>query len=232
MRSFSTVLRISAWILFFSVLVLFTCVDAFGAESETVIKSCSSKKKKIALTFDDGPHPARTAEILDILDKYGIKATFFVIGENVALYPELIEREIAEGHEIGNHTTNHKSLLKANSDEISREIGDLSRTLDEEFGYKIKLIRPPGGQFNEQLTKYAEENGYKVILWSVDTRDWAHTAVSDIYSNVIKNTGDGAIILFHDYVSGKSPTPDALRKIIPKLLDEGYEFVTVSQLIG
>lgn len=185
----------------------------------------------IALTFDDGPHPKNTGEILDILKDYGIKATFFVIGENVDLYPELIEREIAEGHEIGNHTLNHKSLLKADREEMEREVGDFGKALNEKFGYKTALLRPPGGSFNDAVTGYAAGNGYRIILWSVDTRDWAHTPVSEIKKNVLSNTKDGSIILFHDYVGGKSPTPDALRAVIPGLLAEGYEFVTVSELI-
>lgn len=228
-RSFA---RLSSLLIAAAVLVFIFCHGVSGTEENIVIKSCSAKGKLIALTFDDGPHPKRTAEILDILNEYGIKATFFVIGENVELYPELIEREISEGHEIGNHTENHKSLLKADKVELEKEIATFSGTLEEKFGYKTKLIRPPGGQYNENLPPYAAENGYKVILWSVDTRDWAHTPVADIKANVLKNTRDGAIILFHDYVAGKSPTPAALREVIPALLSEGYEFVTVSELIN
>ena len=201
------------------------------AGNDLVIKSCATGEKKIALTFDDGPHPEYTGEILDILKEYGIKATFFVIGENADLYPELIEREVAEGHEIGNHTVSHTSLLKADRAKMDAEVGSFSSLLEERFGYKTSLLRPPGGSYNEAVTAYAKENGYHIILWSVDTRDWAHTPASEIRKNVIKNTSDGAIILFHDYVAGKSPTPEALRSVIPELLAKGYEFVTVSELI-
>lgn len=202
------------------------------ASNDLVIKSCSAKGKKIALTFDDGPHPKNTGEILDILRDYGIKATFFVIGENVELYPELIWREISEGHELGNHTVTHTSLLKADIEKMECEVGKLSEKLEEKFSYKTSLLRPPGGAYNDAVTQYAKENGFNVILWSVDTRDWAHTPVPEIEKNVLENTKDGAIILFHDYVNGVSPTPDALRAVIPSLLREGYEFVTVSELIG
>ena len=199
----------------------------------SVIRSCSSKGKKIALTFDDGPHPRYTPEILDILSDYNIKATFFVIGENVQLYPELIKDELSRGHIIGNHTLSHTSLLQADNKELSYEIGSLDKILREKFGCETTLIRPPGGQFSENLCSFAAENGKSIILWSVDTRDWAHTPVDAIKKNVLENTSDGAIILFHDFVGGAaSPTPEALRNVIPALLSEGYEFVTVTELIG
>ncbi len=218
----------AAAVIIFSVFIFAYIVIA---GNDIVIKSCATGEKKIALTFDDGPHPRYTGEILDILGEYDIKATFFVIGENVELYPDLIEREIAEGHEIGNHTESHKSLLKADRAEISREVGVLGDSLREKFGYAASLLRPPGGQYTEALAEYAKENSQKIILWSVDTRDWAHTSVSGIRENVMKNTSDGSIILFHDYVAGKSPTPEALRSVIPELLAKGYKFVTVSELI-
>lgn len=219
-------------VLLISALIILTAVCTFSVyDKDYVIYSCSVEKKWIALTFDDGPHPYRTAEILDILKEYGIKATFFVIGENVELYPELVRREIAEGHEIGNHTATHTSLLKADRSILVKELIPLEKHIKEKFGYDVTLIRPPGGQLNENVIAYAKEKDQKIILWSVDTMDWAHTPTDNILSNIKKNISDGGIILFHDYVTGKSPTPDALRSIIPYLISQGYEFVTVSQLI-
>ena len=187
---------------------------------------------KIALTFDDGPHPRYTSEILDILDEYDIKATFFVVGENAGKYPELISREINCGHEIGNHTYSHANLKSSKTASIINELSKTQEVIYEVEEYRTKLLRPPEGKYSTELKRVASKYDYKIVLWTVDTRDWAHTPVSDICNNVIKNVKSGDIILFHDFISGDSPTPAALRLIIPKLLDMGFTFVTVSELIG
>lgn len=198
-----------------------------------IIYSCQSSKKNIALTFDDGPHPVHTPEILDILAEYGIKATFFVIGENATWYGDLVKTEYENGHEIGNHTySHHMNLKKLSYDGICGEIEDAEEAIYENIEYRTKLLRPPGGIYSDTLLRAAADNDYTIICWSVDTRDWAHTPTAEIVKNVMSSVKEGDIILFHDYVSGNSPTPDALRQLIPALLDEGYNFVTVSELIA
>lgn len=197
-----------------------------------VIYSWHSNDKKIALTFDDGPHPTQTPEILEILAEYDIRATFFVIGQNVSYYKDLVKLEFESGHEIGNHTYSHSNLRNLPSDTIKKEISDTENIVFDNVEYRTRLLRPPGGCLNEELCTLAFENDYTVVCWSVDTRDWAHTPTKDIVDNVLNSVKGGDIILFHDYVSGESPTPEALRIIIPTLLDEGYEFVTVSELIN
>ena len=203
----------------------------FASGDQLVYYRCQNEEKKIALTFDDGPHYKYTAEILDILKEYEIKATFFVVGELAERYPELIEREIREGHELGNHTNSHPKLTELSLAGLIGEIKE-TETILASHQYSPKLFRPPEGRFGKEVEETAEALGYRIILWSVDTRDWAHTPADKIVKNVMQNTKSGSIILCHDFIGKNSPTPEALRIFIPALLKEGYEFVTVSELIG
>ena len=210
---------------------LSTCV--YGSESASdVIYSWNSNEKVVALTFDDGPHPYRTKEILDILDEYGIKATFFFIGQNVRDYPESALLVSNAGHEIGNHTFSHRNLQSLSYDELCTEISSTEDIICELLGCETHLIRPPEGKFSDDVIKAAREKDYSVICWSIDTLDWAHNPTENIVREVLDSVEAGDIILFHDFVSGKSPTPAALRVIIPVLIERGYRFVTVSELIG
>lgn len=216
-----------------SLVLLLSSAFAAPSNASDIIYSCQSNKKNIALTFDDGPHPVHTPEILDILAEYGIKATFFVIGENAEWYGDLVKTEYENGHEIGNHTySHHMNLKKLSYDGIRGEIENAEEAIYENIEYRTKLLRPPGGIYSDTLLRAAADNDYTIICWSVDTRDWAHTPTDEIVKNVLSSVKEGDIILFHDYVSGNSPTPDALRQIIPALLNEGYNFVTVSELIA
>lgn len=206
--------------------------QSFPATDSTVVYRHDNSSKKIALTFDDGPHYKYTAEILDILKEYGAKATFFVVGELAERYPELVSREIAEGHEVGNHTWSHPKMAKLTSAQLTSEILRTERLLNEIADYRPKLFRPPEGSFRRSSEELAEANDYTLILWTVDTRDWAHTPVDQIVDMVVNETEAGSIILCHDFIGRDSPTPDALRKFIPALLDKGFEFVTVSELLA
>ena len=215
--------------LFFAVLILTMTVSV---NAENYVYSSNDKAgKKIALTFDDGPHPKITSKILDILDKYGVKATFFVIGTNVKNYPDQISRIYEKGHEIGNHTYSHNILKSMPKSKIEKEIFDTIKEVEKICDYKPKILRPPCGIFDYNLEKIAVENNYKIVLWNIDTNDWAHSSSSSIVKNVIKNVKDGAIILFHDYISGDYYSLDALETLIPILLEQGYEFVTITQLL-
>ncbi len=198
---------------------------------ETVY-SHNNDSKRIALTFDDGPHYKYTAEILDILAEYNVKATFFVVGMLAERYPELILRELAEGHEVGNHTWSHPKLGKISESELSRELIKTERVLNEIADYRPKLFRPPEGNTSKIVESAAQKNDYSIVIWSVDTLDWAHTPTDKIVETVLDKTCAGSIILCHDFIGSNSPTPDALRRFIPALLDAGYKFVTVSELIA
>lgn len=197
---------------------------------ENVIVSVPNEEMKIALTFDDGPHYKYTAEILDILEEYGVKATFFVIGTNVSDHPELVERELAEGHEVENHTYDHVYLKKISEEEIFSEVSDNESIIAGITDYSTHFVRPPGGLYDDRLMPIVDRLGYKIVLWSVDTCDWKRPPSESIAANVINTVKSGDIILMHDFICGVSPTPDALRIIIPSLLEKGFSFVTVSEL--
>ena len=186
---------------------------------------------KIALTFDDGPHPKNTPKILDILAEYGIKATFFEVGENIELYPEVSRRVVAEGHEIGNHTFTHPHLAKTDYRSLLDEVARCEKVITETTGVKPSFFRPPEGVVDANVRKIAEDEGYSIIVWTVDTRDWAGTSTDNIVKNVLNNVNSGDIILMHDYTSKKCNTIPALRRMIPALRDMGYEFVTVGELL-
>ena len=185
---------------------------------------------EVALTFDAGPHYKYTAQILDILKKHDVKATFFTVGSNAERFPELIQRELSEGHEVANHTYFHKHMAKLSDDEFRDEIEGWEEVMAEGHGYQSSLFRPPEGILTDSEKQITKELGYDVVLWSIDTRDWAHNRVERIVDTVISDVTDGSVILFHDFVSGDSPTPEAIEIIIPKLKEMGYQLVTVSEL--
>ena len=219
---------------FTAVLVIFASQSiTVSAKASNVYHRMESdeSEKKIALTFDDGPHPRITKEVISILREYGIIATFFVIGQNADNYPETMKLLAESGHEIGNHTYSHKNLKKMNEEEIRVEFDKCNETLSR-FGVYPTLMRPPEGFFSEDVIKVSMGMDYDIILWSIDTLDWAHTPSSDIVRSVLDNAKGGDIILMHDYLSGYGGTIEALRIIIPELLKQGFEFVTVSELIS
>ncbi len=186
---------------------------------------------EIALTFDDGPHPYYTPLILDILEEYGVKATFFMIGENVKYYGETAEAVLAAGHEIGNHTYHHKTLNPLSDNDILKEIQSCEDEIFSLGEYRPHLIRPPEGSMNQQVKNVVGELDYRIILWDLDTKDWAHTPPAEISRHILDDVMAGDIILMHDFIGHNSPTPEALRLFIPELLARGYKFVTVSELL-
>lgn len=185
----------------------------------------------MALTFDDGPHPKYTPIILDILKEEGVSATFFAVGTNAEYYPDLIRRIESEGHELGNHTYNHNHVGKMTRAALAEDIQRCGDAIETITGKRPRYFRPPEGVCNSDVKEICEKNGMTIVIWSVDTRDWAHTPVREICENVRCHTKTGSIILMHDFIGKNSPTPEALRQIIPILRGLGYEFVTVSQLL-
>ncbi len=202
-----------------------------GHDSELIYKCGGTDKKRIALTFDDGPHPQHTREIISILEDYGVKATFFVIGKNAEEYPDIVKKEAENGYEIGNHTYTHPKIPKISPLSLENEIEKGEDALFKITGERPAIFRPPGGFCNKDVGNVALKKNYSIILWTVDTRDWEIPSTEKIVATVKKNIRPGAIILFHDYVFGESNTPEALRIIVPYILSEGYEIVTVSELL-
>ena len=218
-----------------SVVVFLNYFSIFSYATEdrvrVIYSSANENEKRIAITFDDGPHPYYTPKVLDILKREGILATFFVVGENVRSYPELVDRAISEGHEIGNHTNHHTFLSGLSNDEVRQAIDGCDDEIYHHDEYSTRLLRPPGGNYDSNVLRVCASRGYSVVLWSIDTRDWAGTSASDMEKNVLENIKDGDIILMHDYIGKRSHTLEALERIIPKLKVRGYRFVTVSELI-
>ncbi len=199
---------------------------------ENVYHRVSTEEKVIALTFDDGPHPQNTEKVLDLLERYDAKATFFVIGKNLELYRETVKRAVREGHEIGNHTYTHPHLSAMSEEELFREIERNERLIEELTEKPTALFRPPEGYCGKAVRDLIKKRGYRAILWDVDTRDWAGTPTHEIIKTVQNTVYPGSILLFHDYGGKQSATLSALAALLPWLKKEGYRLVTVSELLS
>ncbi|MCM3654558.1 polysaccharide deacetylase family protein [Metabacillus litoralis] len=213
-----------------------TLYDLQKKYPETVILHGPSTAKKIALTFDDGPDPRFTGQVLDVLKQYNVPATFFLMGSRANAYPDIVKRINKEGHIIGNHSYWHPNLVEeADIGTLEREISQTEETLNKIIGYRPKLFRPPYGFLYEALVEYLAKKEFNVILWTVDSLDWQEDPPEKIANKVIKETHPGAIILMHDggeWDADRTNTIESLRQIIPELQKEGYEFVTVPQLVN
>ena len=207
-------------------------VACAAEDDEIVYHSRFNDRMEIALSFDDGPHPRLTPVILDILEEYGIKATFFMVGENVGYYPAAARAVAEAGHEIANHTFSHRKFGKMTEGEMREEIASCEQALASVSESPVHFIRPPEGQMNETMRRVAGNLDYRIILWDVDTRDWAHTPPAEISRHILDTVQAGDIILMHDFIGHDSPTPEALRQVIPELLARGYRFVTVGELVA
>ncbi len=234
--------RLKSWLKnnihrFFAILLSLVCtlnvikITCEAKKARVVYSSGSGDEMRIALTFDDGPHPYHTGKILDILKRESVKATFFVVGENVQYYPDMFDRIISEGHEVGNHTDHHTFLTGLGESEVVKAIDGCDDAIYHHNEYSTRLLRPPGGRYDSNVLKLCALRDYTVVLWSIDTRDWAGTSAAEIENNIFQNIKDGDIILMHDYVSRRSHTEESLENVIPRLKQMGYRFVTVSELI-
>ncbi len=181
--------------------------------------------KKIALTFDDGPHPKYTERLLDGLKERNVVATFFVTGENAENYPEIIRREQAEGHLIGNHTYSHIQLTSRNRETFREELVKTNEILEEITGEKISFVRPPYGSWDKSFEK--ELNMFPV-LWNIDPLDWCSHNAECIAAKVVEKAGDGDIILLHDYYD---TSVTAALEVVDALQKRGFQFVTVEEIL-
>lgn len=182
-------------------------------------------RPKIALTFDDGPHPYYTEQLLKGLAKRKVKATFFVTGENVEAYPEVTKQICEEGHLIGNHTYSHIQLSRSNTESYKEEIKKTNQVIRDVTGQDTIYIRPPYGSWNKEFEK--ELNMFPV-LWTIDPLDWCSSNVDCIVNTVCAKAGENDIILMHDQYK---TTVTAALQIVDRLMEEGYEFVTVDELL-
>jgi peptidoglycan/xylan/chitin deacetylase (PgdA/CDA1 family) len=183
----------------------------------------------IALTFDDGPSAKLTPKLLDLLAAHHLKATFFVIGENVSEHPEIVARAAREGHEIGNHTWSHPNLAKMSDDALRRQLQRTDDAIKSATGARPTLLRPPYGSITARQKRWIhDEFGYAIILWDVDPLDWKRPGAEVVRNRIVKQTRPGSIVLAHDIHPG---TIDAMPATIEQLEANGFKFVTVSELI-
>ncbi len=179
--------------------------------------------KVIALTFDDGPSKY-TESIVNLLNEYNSKATFFMVGNKINQYEDLIYEMINDGHEIGNHTYDHKWLTRLSKEEMLLQINKSSDLFLEKYNYQLNYLRPTYGSLNNILK---ENSPLEIVMWTVDSSDWKIKDSEILYTNIINEVENYDIVLFHDTYES---TYNALLKIIPKLIDEGYQLVTISEL--
>ena len=197
---------------------------------EEILRSVPAAGKKVALTFDDGPSFRYTSDYLRVLRENQVPATFFLVGRNVQRNPSLAALIAGEGHEIGNHTYDHPNLKRQKAGAIQEQILRTSNLLTQWTQQEIKLVRPPGGNFGPGLIKVASKKNLRVVMWAIDPGDWKKNKTSnEIIACVKKNLEPGAIILLHE---GKPQTLAALPTLINDLRKDGWEFVTISGLIG
>ncbi len=183
------------------------------------------EKPKIAITFDDGPHPRYTEQLLDGLKEREVKAAFFLIGENAAAYPEIVKREYEEGHLIGNHTFHHVDLEKIPEETAMKEIAMTNEAISSVTGEVPQFIRPPFGIRKKDLEEKLNEIP---VLWNIDPLDWNTKNVDEIVNKVVTKAKDGAIILLHDCYQS---SVEAAFQIIDHLQAEGFDFVLPDQFI-
>ena len=179
----------------------------------------------IALTFDDGPYPKVTGHILDVLEKNGVCATFFVLGSRIEGREDVLTRMEELGCEIGNHSFSHADLTRLSKADCQRELSDTDAEIRRVTGHEASVVRPPYGYYNKAVMSAADR---PLILWTVDTNDWRGKAPGEIADYVIQQAKEGSVILMHDQ---QTQTADAMEMIIPTLIEEGFRFVTVSELI-
>jgi peptidoglycan/xylan/chitin deacetylase (PgdA/CDA1 family) len=183
----------------------------------------------IAMTFDDGPSATLTPKLLDLLAAHHIKATFFVIGENVAEHPEIVARAAREGHEIANHSWSHPNLAKLSDESVRRQLWRTDDAIKNATGKRPTLLRPPYGSITEREKRWIhDEFGYQIVLWDVDPYDWKRPGPAVVRNRILQETRPGSIVLSHDIHPG---TIEAMPSTFDTLEAKGFKFVTVSELI-
>jgi peptidoglycan/xylan/chitin deacetylase (PgdA/CDA1 family) len=175
----------------------------------------------VALTFDDGPSPRTTPAILDILEKRGVRATFFMVGERAERHPDLVARVAAAGHSIGNHTWSH-TYLSYDKDLLKAEVSRASELLERLSGRAVRHLRPPGGRHDPMIVSWLVRQGLHTVLWSIDPRDWSAPGPAGIASHVLRHVEPGAVIALHESDHDGAPTIAAIPAIIDGILTRGY----------
>lgn len=217
------------------VLLLMAVLPTYGFYGPTATHN-ELAGKTVALTFDDGPYPTYTNEILSILQRNNVKATFFMVGESALLYPEVVAEVAAQGHEVALHAFRHRDFLKLTTTEQQEDVAAGKAILEQISGQQIRLMRPPHGFRDWSVIDTLQKNGLRAVNWSVIPRDWTNPGTDIIVDRVLKQTQPGAIILLHDgdspkYKASRQQTVQAVQLLIDKLRVQNYAFVTVSELL-
>lgn len=193
------------------------------------IYSVETPEKKIAISFDAAWGADKTPVLLDILDEYNVKTTFFLVSFWVEKYPEMTQEIVRRGHELGMHSSTHPDFTALSKEQMRRELRHNYETIVRVSGFKPRLFRPPFGAYNNRVIEVVEdEEGFITIQWSVDSLDWKNVTADDIVHRVLSNIKPGDIVLFHN---NAEETPRALPRILKSLKDDGYQIVPISQLI-
>ena len=204
-------------------------IRATPEEPSTTFNSVHVDGPYIAMTFDDGPSATLTPKLLDLLAAHHIKATFFVIGENVAEHPEIVARAAREGHEIANHSWSHPNFGKMSDESVRRQLQQTDDAIKSATGKRPTLLRPPYGSITAREKRWIhDEFGYDIILWDVDPYDWKRPGPAVVRARILKETRPGSIVLSHDIHPG---TIEAMPSTFEELEAKGFKFVTVSELI-
>ncbi|HVO76954.1 MAG TPA: polysaccharide deacetylase family protein [Candidatus Bathyarchaeia archaeon] len=198
-----------------------------------------SSDKVVALTFDDGPSPEWTPQILDALKKADVKATFFMLGQHAVEYPEIAKRVVAEGHEIGNHSYSHHVLLFYRHRKLQKEIRDGEKAIKDVTGVTTTYFRPPKSWLTDHEKNVINAMGYKIVLWSLNSKDWVTFDDKYMIPYLANNARPGDIILFHDggglfkpEGGDRSETVKTIPGLVERLRAKGYRFVTITELLG
>jgi len=202
--------------------------SVFSTKKELPIYYVDTQEKKIAISFDAAWGDEYTDNILDTLDKYNVKTTFFLVGFWVEKYPDMAKKIYERGHEIGNHSTNHPYMSKLSDKQMTDELAITNEEIKKITGEDTILFRPPFGDYNDRVIRNCRENGYYVIQWDVDSLDWKELGVQPVVDRVTRNVKKGSIVLFHNnakYVTQYLPI------VLERLQKDGYQIVPISELI-
>lgn len=203
-----------------------------GHESSLLTSVDTGGEKLVALTFDDGPDPRYTPDVIDLLKRYDVKATFFVVGQNAEQYPFLVQRQVEEGHEVENHTYTHPDLRLKTAVETSEEIARTEECIRKLTSRTPVYFRPPRRLYSDETVIQAEKAGYRIILWSICVENQRIKTAEQMARRVIKAVRPGMIILAHDGRLDRSQTVEALPMIIESCQQKGYQFVTLEELLA
>jgi peptidoglycan/xylan/chitin deacetylase (PgdA/CDA1 family) len=190
-------------------------------------------QKAVAITFDDGPNPIYTPQLLEIFSEAGGKATFFMIGKQISAAPALVQKVAELGHEIGNHTYTHPKLSELSQEDCLEEIERTERLIEDLIGLKPVVFRPPYLDYNEDTISVMQQKGYPMIgAVNLEAQDWEMPGIDHILTKSRDCVGNGRIFIFHDGYGDRSQTIEAVRRLVSELTFEGYKLVTVSELLN